>query len=77
MVYFKIMKNLWKKLINLAKKLSTRPEVFGDHIIIFDSVDNGIILRKTRPIEHYFNTLPPLDVDFKDKISLALIDYNW
>jgi hypothetical protein len=71
------MKKLMIKLIGLAKKLSTRPEVFGDYSIIYDSVNDHIIIRKARPIEHYFNTLPPLDVDFKDKISLALIDYNW
>ena len=71
------MKKLRIKLNNRDKTSGNRPQVSGEDIFIFDSHDQGMIIRKARPIEHYFNTLPPLDVDFKDKISLAFIDCNW
>ena len=65
-----MVKKLYFRFIDLFDKLRDYFRISKKTVLIYDSFDDGIIIRKTRPIEHYFNTLPPLDVDFKDKIIL-------
>jgi AbrB family looped-hinge helix DNA binding protein len=44
----------------------------GD-IVIFDFESDHMILRKARNIETYFNTLPPLNFSFKEKLEEEIV----
>lgn len=44
----------------------------GD-IVIFDLVNDHMVIRKARNIENYFNTLPPLNFSFKEKLEEEIV----
>jgi hypothetical protein len=54
---------------NNLKKAPALNKCSENDLIIYDSTDEGIVIRKAHPIEDYFNTLPPLEGNFKEEIS--------
>jgi AbrB family looped-hinge helix DNA binding protein len=58
-----------KGQVTLPKKVRRYLEVDQGDTVIFELKDNVLVVRKSRSIEHYFNTLKPLEGDFKEKVA--------
>lgn len=48
----------------------------GDSVI-FEFVGDLLVIRKARNIENYFNTLPPLDIAYKEKLEETIASDIW
>lgn len=61
-----------KGQVTLPAKVRKYLEVDAGDTVIFDFVDDMLVIRKAENIENYFNTLPPLDVSYKEKLGEAI-----
>ena len=58
-----------KGQVTLPKRVRRHLEVSTGDMVIFELKDNGLIIRKSRSIENYFDSLPPLEGDLKEKVA--------
>ncbi len=66
-----------KGQVTLPVKVRKHLEVNVGDTVIFDFVGDMLVIRKARNIENYFNTLPPLDVSYKEKLGEAIASDVW
>ena len=66
-----------KGQVTLPVKVRKHLEVAAGDTVIFDFVGDKLVIRKDRNIENYFNTLPPLDVSYKEKLGEAIASDVW
>jgi len=58
-----------KGQITLPSKIRKKMGVETGDTILFDDIDGTIVIRRVKNIENFFNTLPPLDFDLKEKLA--------
>jgi AbrB family looped-hinge helix DNA binding protein len=66
-----------KGQVTLPVKVRKHLEVNAGDTVIFDFVGDMLVIRKARNIENYFNTLPPLDGFYKEKLGEAIASDAW
>lgn len=63
--------------ITLPTRVRRRMGFNAGDTIIFDFLGDQLVIRKARNIAEYFNTLPPLDRPFKEKIGEIMAEDIW
>lgn len=58
-----------KGQITLPSKIRKKFGIQSGDTVIFDDIGDKIVIRRVKGIENYFNTLPPLGFDFKEKLE--------
>jgi AbrB family looped-hinge helix DNA binding protein len=60
-----------KGQITLPAKVCKYLGIKSGDVVIFDFVGDQLMIRKARNIENYFNTLPPLNFSFKERLDVG------
>ena len=58
-----------KGQVTLPTKVRKQLGVETGDTVIFDFDGDQLVIRKARNIEKYFNSLPPLDFSYKEKLA--------
>jgi antitoxin PrlF len=66
-----------KGQITLPAKVRKELGVDTGDTIIFDYIDDKLTIRKAKKIETLFNSLPPLDFSFKEKLEEEIAQDSW
>jgi len=61
-----------KGQITLPKKVRRLLDVETGDSVIFQQIDDVLIVRKAPSIERLFSTLPPLPKDWRDRIAMEI-----
>lgn len=66
-----------KGQITLPVKVRKLLQIDEGDTIIFDFVEDTLMIRKARAIESYFNTLPPLTDSWKKQLDEVIAADAW
>jgi AbrB family looped-hinge helix DNA binding protein len=66
-----------KGQVTLPSKVRKRMGVKAGDTVIFEFVDDQLVVRKARDIENFFNTLPPLELSLKKKLEEKIAADTW
>ena len=60
-----------KGQLTLPKRVRQHLEVSSGDIVIFELRESGLLIRKLKSVESFFNTLPPIQGQLKEKTAYA------
>lgn len=66
-----------KGQVTLPVKVRKHMGIEAGDTVIFEFVGDQLVIRKARNIENFFNTLPPLDLPFKEKLEEKIAADTW
>ena len=66
-----------KGQVTLPAKVRKQMGVEAGDTVIFEFVEDQLVVRKARNIENFFNTLQPLDFSLKEKLEEKIAAETW
>jgi AbrB family looped-hinge helix DNA binding protein len=66
-----------KGQLTLPVKIRKRLGLETGDTVIFEYVGDQVVMRKAGNIENYFDSLPPLDFSFKEKLEETIAADSW
>ena len=66
-----------KGQVTLPVKVRKHMGIEAGDTVIFEFVGEQLVIRKARNIENFFNTLPPLNIAFKETLEGKIADDTW
>lgn len=66
-----------KGQVTLPSKVRKHMGVEAGDTVIFEFDGDQLVVRKARNIENFFNTLPPLNIPFKEKLEEIIAADTW
>lgn len=66
-----------KGQVTLPIKVRKHLGIDAGDSVIFEFVGDLLVIRKARNIENYINTLPPLDIAYKEKLEETIAADIW